>query len=36
MRTYSRLLDDSVAHRYLIGYSATKKSSSFYPGYFGG
>ena len=33
---YSRLLDDSVAHRYLIGYSAANQSSSFKPGYFGG
>lgn len=33
---FSRMLDDSVAHRYLIGYDATQKSSSFSPGYFAG
>jgi len=33
---FSRMLDDSVAHRYLIDYSAVKKSSSFSPGYFAG
>ena len=33
---FSRMLDDSVAHRYLIGYSAANKSSSFSPGYFQG
>jgi DNA sulfur modification protein DndD len=31
---FSRLLDDSVAHRYLIGYNSAEKSSSFSPGYF--
>lgn len=33
---FSRMLDDSVAHRYLIDYSAAQKSSSFAPGYFPG
>lgn len=33
---FSRMLDNSVAHRYLIDYSAVKKSSSFSPGYFAG
>jgi DNA sulfur modification protein DndD len=32
--TFSDLLDDSVAHRYLIGYDATARSSSFVSGYF--
>lgn len=32
--TFSDLLDDSVAHRYLIGYDATAQSSSFVSGYF--
>jgi len=33
---FSRMLDDSVAHRYLIDYDAAQKSSSFSPGYFAG
>jgi DNA sulfur modification protein DndD len=31
---YSRMLDDSIAHRYLIEYSPTRQSSCFEPGYF--
>jgi DNA sulfur modification protein DndD len=31
---FSDLLEKSVAHRYLIGYDASKRSSSFVPGYF--
>jgi len=31
---FSRLLDDSVAHRYLIGYSSQQRTSSFTLGYF--
>jgi DNA sulfur modification protein DndD len=31
---FSEMLGDSVAYRYLIGYNATKKSSSFSRGYF--
>lgn len=31
---FSELLDDSVAHRYLIGYDPHARSSSFIPGYF--
>jgi DNA sulfur modification protein DndD len=31
---FSDLLDDSVAHRYLIGYDAKSSSSSFVSGYF--
>jgi DNA sulfur modification protein DndD len=33
---FSQLLDDSVAHRYLIDYSEAKRSSSFSTGYFAG
>lgn len=33
---FSELLDDAVAHRYRIDYSAAKRSSSFTPGYFEG
>ena len=32
---YSELLDQSVAHRYLIGYDEARRSSSFSAGYFG-
>jgi DNA sulfur modification protein DndD len=32
---FSDLLDDSVAHRYLIGYDEARQSSSFSTGYFG-
>jgi DNA sulfur modification protein DndD len=31
---FSRLLDESVAHRYLIGYSPHERTSSFSQGYF--
>lgn len=31
---FSRLLDDSVAHRYLIDYSPNERTSSFSHGYF--
>jgi DNA sulfur modification protein DndD len=31
---FSRLLDDSVAHRYLIDYSPHDRTSSFSHGYF--
>ena len=31
---FSELLDDAVAHRYLIGYDPQERSSSFIPGYF--
>jgi DNA sulfur modification protein DndD len=31
---FSDLLDDSVSHRYLIGYDPKARSSSFVPGYF--
>jgi DNA sulfur modification protein DndD len=33
---FSQLLDDSVAHRYLIGYDESRRSSAFSPGYFSG
>lgn len=33
---FSQLLDDSVAHRYLIDYNEAKRSSSFSTGYFAG
>jgi DNA sulfur modification protein DndD len=32
---FSNLLEDSVAHRYLIGYDEVRQSSSFSSGYFG-
>lgn len=32
--TFSDLLEHSIAHRYLIGYDASARSSSFVPGYF--
>jgi len=32
---FSEILDDSVAHRYLIGYDEAKRSSAFSTGYFG-
>jgi DNA sulfur modification protein DndD len=33
---FSQLLDNSVAHRYLIGYDESRRSSAFSPGYFAG
>jgi DNA sulfur modification protein DndD len=33
---FSQLLDNSVAHRYLIGYDEARRSSAFSTGYFAG
>jgi DNA sulfur modification protein DndD len=33
---FSDLLEESVAHRYLIGYDEASRSSAFSPGYFAG